>query len=523
MRWSMDSQLTRNKTLMKSNITKVTSHINPNEALIFERSQPGRVGYRLPPLDVAEKPIDELVPKQFLRDDDLEGVPEVSEVDVIRHFVRMSTWNYSIDQGMYPIGSCTMKYNSRLNEKVARIPGLANLHPLTEAADAQGALQVIYELQEDLAEITGLPGISLQPAAGAHGEMTGVMIIRAYIDARDGEGGSAKRRTMLIPDSAHGTNPASAHLSGFSVKTIRSTAEGLTDLDHLRELCSAGDVAGLMLTNPNTLGLFERNIQEICRTVHDAGGLVYMDGANMNALVGVARPGDMGVDVIHLNLHKTFSTPHGGGGPGCGPCCCTKELEPFLPVPRIVKDDDQFKVDFNYPQSIGRVKAFFGNYGMMLRALSYIQTHGNDGLREATEAAVLNARYIAHGLVSDYEKPFDSPPMHEVVFTDKRQTRKGVHTLDIAKRLIDYGFHPMTIYFPLIVQGAMLIEPTESVGRQELDQFIEAMRSIAQEAVETPELVLNAPHDTRIGRLDEAAAARKPVLRWKPKQAANTA
>jgi glycine dehydrogenase subunit 2 len=508
---------------MKSDITKVTTHINANEALIFERSQPGRVGYRLPALDVDERPIAELIPQQFLRDDDLEGVPEVSEVDVIRHFVRMSTWNYSIDQGMYPLGSCTMKYNSRLNEKVARIPGFAGLHPLTEAADAQGALQVIYELQEDLAEITGLPGISLQPAAGAHGEMTGVMIIRAFIDARDGEGGSAKRRTMLIPDSAHGTNPASAHLSGFSVKTIRSTPEGFTDLDHLRELCAGGHVAGLMLTNPNTLGLFEKNIQEICRIVHDAGGLVYMDGANMNALVGVARPGDMGVDVIHLNLHKTFSTPHGGGGPGCGPCCCTKELEPLLPVPRIVKSADRFNLDFNYPQSIGRVKAFFGNYGMMLRALAYIQTHGNDGLREATEAAVLNARYIAHGLTSDYEKPFNAPPMHEVVFTDKRQTRKGVHTLDIAKRLIDYGFHPMTIYFPLIVQGAMLIEPTESVGRQELDQFIDAMRAIAREAQEDPDLVINAPHDTRIGRLDEAAAARKPVLRWKPKQAATTA
>ena len=521
---------------MKTNITKVTTHINPNEALIFERSQPGRIGYRLPALDVEEQPIAEIVPRQFLRDDDLEGVPEVSEVDVIRHFVRMSTWNYSIDQGMYPLGSCTMKYNSRLNEKVARIAGFANLHPLTEAEDAQGALQVIYELQEDLKEITGLPGISLQPAAGAHGEMTGVMIIRAYIDARDGEGGSAKRRTMLIPDSAHGTNPASAHLSGFSVKTIRSTTEGLTDLDHLRELCASGDVAGLMLTNPNTLGLFERNIQEICRIVHDAGGLVYMDGANMNALVGVARPGDMGVDVIHLNLHKTFSTPHGGGGPGCGPCCCTKELEPFLPVPRIVKSGtgipaspatppnatgDVYKLNFDCPQSIGRVKAFFGNYGMMLRALAYIQTHGNDGLREATEAAVLNARYIAHGLTSDYEKPFDAAPMHEVVFTDKRQTRKGVHTLDIAKRLIDYGFHPMTIYFPLIVQGAMLIEPTESVGRQELDQFIDAMRSIAREAQEDPELVINAPHDTRIGRLDEAAAARKPVLRWKPKKSAS--
>ena len=501
---------------MTSKITKVTSHLSHNEALIFERSQTGRIGYRLPPLDVDQNNLDEIVPTRFQRDDDLAGLPEVSEVDVIRHFVRMSTWNYSIDQGMYPLGSCTMKYNSRLNEKVARIPGFANLHPLVNEEDCQGALQVIYELQNDLAEITGLPGVSLQPAAGAHGEMTGIMIIRAFIDARDGEGASASRRTMLIPDSAHGTNPASAHLSGFSVKTIKSTAEGLTDLDHLRELCAGGHVAGLMLTNPNTLGLFEKNIKEICKIVHDAGGLVYMDGANMNALVGVARPGDMGVDVIHLNLHKTFSTPHGGGGPGSGPCCCTSELEPFLPVPRIVKKDENFRLDFNQPRSIGRVKAFFGNYGMMLRALAYIQTHGNDGLREATEAAVLNARYIAHGLVSDYEKPFDNPPMHEVVFTDKRQSRKGVHTLDIAKRLIDYGFHPMTIYFPLIVQGAMLIEPTESVGHQELDQFIEAMRSIAREAVEDPDLVRNAPHSTRIGRLDEAAAARKPILRWKP-------
>ncbi len=516
---------------MDSNITRVTTHISHNEALIFERSHSGRSGYMLPPLDVDEIALDEIIPAAFQREDDLAGLPEVSEVDVIRHFTRMSTWNYSIDLGLYPLGSCTMKYNSRLNEKVARIAGFANLHPLAAEGDAQGALEVIYELQQHLAEITGLPGISLQPAAGAHGEMTGIMIIRAFIDARDGKEQSAKRRTMLIPDSAHGTNPASAHLSGFTVKTIRSTSEGLTDLDHLRELCAHGDVAGLMLTNPNTLGLFERNIQEICRIVHEAGGLVYMDGANMNALVGVARPGDMGVDVIHLNLHKTFSTPHGGGGPGSGPCCCTKALEPFLPVPRVVaqtsvcdSDDEHrlksmLRLDFDYPQSIGRVKAFLGNYGMMLRALAYTLTHGYDGLREATEAAVLNARYIAHGLISDYEKPFDSPPMHEVVFTDKRQARKGVHTLDIAKRLIDYGFHPMTIYFPLIVSGAMLIEPTESVGRHELDQFIEAMRSIAREVIEDPELVMNAPHSTRIGRLDEAAAARKPVLRWKPTDA----
>src|SRR5437867_5558203 len=516
---------------MESQITKVTTHLSHNEQLIFERSHPGRAGFMLPPLDVPETALDEIIPAQFQREDDLVGLPEVSEVDVIRHFTRISTWNYSIDLGLYPLGSCTMKYNSRLNEKVARIAGFANLHPLAAEAEAQGALEVIYELQQHLAEITGLPGISLQPAAGAHGEMTGIMIIRAFIDARDGKEASAKRRTMLIPDSAHGTNPASAHLSGFSVKTIRSTAEGLTDLDHLSELCASGDVAGLMLTNPNTLGLFERNIREICHIVHETGGLVYMDGANMNALVGVARPGDMGVDVIHLNLHKTFSTPHGGGGPGSGPCCCTKELEPFLPVPRIVRtrsgsdgvepgtaDSPTYRLDFDYPQSIGRVKAFLGNYGMMLRALAYTLTHGYDGLREATEAAVLNARYITHGLLSDYEKPFDAPPMHEVVFTDKRQSRKGVHTLDIAKRLIDYGFHPMTIYFPLIVSGAMLIEPTESVGRQELDQFIEAMRSIAREAIDDPELVLNAPHSTRIGRLDEAAAGRKPVLRWRPKE-----
>src|SRR5829696_4437193 len=412
-------------------IKKVTQHPTQNEGLIFDRSQTGRVGYRLPKLDVDETNLDELIPAELRRDDDLEGVPEVSEVDVVRHFTRISTWNYSIDLGMYPLGSCTMKYNSRLNEKVARIAGFANLHPLTEEQDAQGALQVIYELQQHLAEITGLPGISLQPAAGAHGEMTGIMIIRAFLDARDGAAAS-HRRTMLIPDSAHGTNPASAHLSGFSVKTIKSTAEGLTDLDHLRELCAHGEVAGLMLTNPNTLGLFERNIKQICEIVHEAGGLVYMDGANMNALVGVARPGDMGVDVIHLNLHKTFSTPHGGGGPGCGPCCCSADLEPFLPVPRVEKDGENFKLDFNRPETIGRVKAFFGNFGMMVRALSYIQTHGAEGLREATESAVLNARYLAHHLTENFDKPFAGDPMHGVIFSHKKQSRKGVHTLNIA-------------------------------------------------------------------------------------------
>ncbi|MBA3335581.1 MAG: aminomethyl-transferring glycine dehydrogenase subunit GcvPB, partial [Acidobacteria bacterium] len=349
-------------------ITKVTQHPTQNEELIFDRSQTGRIGYRLPKLDVEETNIDDFLPLELRRTDDLEGVPEVSEVDVIRHFTRMSTWNFSIDLGMYPLGSCTMKYNSRLNEKVARIAGFANLHPLAPESEAQGALELIYRLQEDLAEITGLPGVSLQPAAGAHGEMTGVMLIRAFLDQRDGEK-SKERRVMLIPDSAHGTNPASAHLAGFTVKTIRSTSEGLTDMEHLKMLCAEGGVAGLMLTNPNTVGLFEKNIVEICAEIHNAGGLVYMDGANMNALVGVARPGDFGVDVIHLNLHKTFSTPHGGGGPGCGPCCCTAELEPFLPVPRVVKNGENYKLDFDCFESIGRVKAFFGNFGMMVRAL----------------------------------------------------------------------------------------------------------------------------------------------------------
>ncbi|MFV0389376.1 MAG: aminomethyl-transferring glycine dehydrogenase subunit GcvPB [Pyrinomonadaceae bacterium] len=496
-------------------ITKVTQHPTQNEALIFERSHSGRTGYFLPKLDVEESPIDDIIPAELRRNDDLEGVPEVSEVDVVRHFTRMSTWNFSIDLGMYPLGSCTMKYNPRLNENVARIKGFTQLHPLAPESESQGALELMWQLQEDLAEITGLPGVSLQPAAGAHGEMTGVMVIRAFLDKRDGDAAD-DRRVMLIPDSAHGTNPASAALAGFTVKTIRSTETGFTDLEHLRELCAEGGIAGLMLTNPSTVGIFETNIREICDIIHEAGGLVYMDGANMNALVGIARPGDMGVDVIHLNLHKTFSTPHGGGGPGSGPCCCTKELTPFLPKPHVVKDSGKYRLDFDLPDSIGRVKAFYGNFGMMIRALAYIKTHGDTGLVEATQAAVLNARYLSHGLKSTFHKPFEADPMHEVILSHKNQTRTGVHTLDIAKRLIDYGFHPMTIYFPLIVDGAMLIEPTESVGRAELDQFIDAMTSIDKEAKDNPQLVLDAPHSTRIGRLDEATAARKPVLRWLP-------
>ncbi len=495
-------------------IKKVTQHPSQNEALIFERSHIGRVGYRLPKLDVEETSLDDLLPAELRRTDGLEGVPEVSEVDVVRHFTRISTWNYSIDLGMYPLGSCTMKYNSRLNEKVCRLDGFAGLHPLAPEADTQGALELIYKLQEDLAEITGLPGISLQPAAGAQGEMTGVMLIRAFLDHRDGEA-SKDRRVMLIPDSAHGTNPASAAMAGFTVKTIHSTPEGLTDLVHLQQLCDEGGVAGLMLTNPNTVGIFEKNIKVICEMIHAAGGLVYMDGANMNALVGVARPGDFGVDVIHLNLHKTFSTPHGGGGPGCGPSCCTAELAPFLPTPRVEKNGETYTLNFDYPLSIGRVKAFYGNFGMMVRALAYIYTHGADGLKEATEAAVLNARYVWKKLAGTYDEPYEADCMHEAIFSHKNQHQHGVATLDIAKRLIDYGFHPMTVYFPLVVDGAMLIEPTESVGRSDLDAFIDAMLDIDREVNEDPQLVIDAPHTTRIGRLDEASAARKPVLRWR--------
>jgi glycine dehydrogenase subunit 2 len=497
-------------------IRKVSTHISQNEGTIFEHSRPGRTAYSLPDLDVESIPIQSIIDPKFLRDDELEGLPEVSEVDVIRHYTRLSTWNYAVDLGMYPLGSCTMKYNPKINERVARFDGFAASHPYTPDILAQGNLELIKELEAALAEITGLPAVSLQPAAGAQGEMTGLMVIRKCLETR----GDA-RRIVLIPDSAHGTNPASAAICGYQVKTIKSDSHGAIDIDNLRQIASK-DVAALMLTNPSTLGMFEEKIEEICRVVHDAGGFVYMDGANMNALVGVTRPGDMGVDVIHLNLHKTFSTPHGGGGPGAGPIAVTGELAPYLPYPRVIEKISEsgqkvLRLDFNRPQSIGRVRAFCGNFSVLIRALCYILTLGPSGLREATETAVLNANYLAHHLKDEYEIAFAGKPMHEVIFSDKRQQKYDVHTLDIAKRLIDYGFHPMTIYFPLVVAGAMMIEPTESEGREELDLFIDAMLSIARETRENPELVKNAPHDTRIGRLDEAAAARRPVLRWKKK------
>jgi glycine dehydrogenase subunit 2 len=496
---------------MESRIKKATTHVVQKEGLLFEESRPGRAGYSLPRLDVPEQPIEQMIEAHLAREDDLEGMPELSEVDVIRHFTRLSTWNYCIDHGLYPLGSCTMKYNPRINERVARIEGFANLHPLTPAPLAQGALEVIYHLEQALASITGLAAVTSQPAAGAQGEMSGMMMIRAAL----GERGNPRKR-VLIPDSAHGTNPASAVICGYTVETVPSNSEGLTDLDALRRMMNE-DVAAFMLTNPNTLGKFERNIEEVCRIVHQGGGFVYMDGANMNALMGVARPADFGIDVMHLNLHKTFSTPHGGGGPGAGPVAVTAELEPYLPFPRVVKTADGLALDFDRPKSIGRVRAFLGNYGVLVRALSYILTHGEEGLREATQAAVLNANYIAHHLKDDYDVPYPGRVMHEVIFSDKRQARYGVRNADISKRLIDYGFYPPTMSFPLIVHGAIMVEPTETEGREELDLFIDAMKSINQEAAEDAEMLKHAPHTTLVGRLDEVAAARKPVLRWRPK------
>jgi glycine dehydrogenase subunit 2 len=495
-----------------SRIKKAATHVVQKEGLLFETSRPGRIGYSIPALDVPQAEASALVDARLLRDDDLEGMPELSEVDVIRHFTRISTWNYCIDHGLYPLGSCTMKYNPRINEAVARIEGIARLHPLVPAPLAQGALEIIARLEDCLAKITGLAAVTTQPAAGAQGEMTGIMMIRAALSERGNP-----RKKVLIPDSAHGTNPASAVICGYTVETVPTLPDGGTDIAALRRIMNE-DVAAFMLTNPNTLGKFERNIEEICNILHEGGGYVYMDGANMNALVGVARPAAFGIDVMHLNLHKTFSTPHGGGGPGAGPVAVTAELEPYLPFPRVKRSESgDLTLDYERPKSIGRVRAFLGNYGVLVRALSYILTHGDTGLREATETAVLNANYIAEHLKETYDVPYPGRVMHEVIFSDKNQQKHGVRNIDIAKRLIDYGFYPPTMSFPLVVPGALMVEPTETEGREELDLFIDAMRSIDAEAAENPDFLKQAPHSTKVGRLDEVAAARKPVLRWRLK------
>jgi glycine cleavage system P protein (glycine dehydrogenase) subunit 2 len=488
---------------------KATRHVNQNEGLIFEKSSAGKAAWKLAPLDVPEVDTKELLGSAERKD--LGSMPEVSEIEIIRHFTRLSTWNYAIDLGMYPLGSCTMKYNPRVNEAVSRLEGIANAHPYQPEKISQGALRIIKTLSDCLLEITGMDAITLQPAAGAHGELTGLLLVRAYHDAQ----GKARKK-VLIPDSAHGTNPATAAMVGYSVENLKSNAQGMVDIGALEAQMNE-DVAVLMLTNPNTLGVFEQDIHKIAQLMHAKGGLLYMDGANMNALVGKVRPGDFGVDVMHLNLHKTFSTPHGGGGPGSGPVAIKKQLEPFLPKPVLIsKTDGTLGFEYDRPQSIGRVRSFYGNFGMFVRALAYILANGPDGLRQTTEDAVLNANYIRKGLDGTYDLPYSSPSMHEVVFSDKLQAKKGARTMDLAKRLIDYGFHPYTTAFPLIVPGAMMIEPTESESKEELDLFLEAMRSIAQEVEGDPELVKTAPHSTRVSRLDETAAARKPVLRWKP-------
>jgi glycine dehydrogenase subunit 2 len=488
---------------------KVRPHPTQNEALLFEKSSPGKRAYMLPPLDVpAIDPVSLLGPAA--REVRAE-LPELSEIEIIRHFTRLSTWNYAIDLGMYPLGSCTMKYNPRVNELVARIEGLAEAHPYRPDSLAQGILEVIDLLQRCLIEITGMDAITLQPAAGAHGEFTGILLVRAWHESQGNP-----RKKILIPDSAHGTNPASAAICGYTVESLKSNNEGGIDLEALTRQVDS-ETAALMLTNPSTIGVFESQIAKIAEILHAKGALLYMDGANMNALVGKARPGDFGVDVMHLNLHKTFSTPHGGGGPGSGPVACKAFLEPFLPIPVLVQNENGAK-HWNYdrPQSVGRVRAFYGNVGVMIRALAYILANGPDGLRQTTEDAVLNANYIRAKLQDLFELPYKTASMHEVVFSDKLQAAKGVKTGDIAKRLIDYGFHPYTVSFPMIVHGALMIEPTESESLEELDLFIEAMRAIAREVEETPELVKTAPHSTRVGRMDEVQAARKPVLRWRP-------
>jgi len=480
--------------------------MKPEKALIFEMSKPGRVAYSLPDCDVPEIEASSVVPSHLLRSTPAE-LPEVYEVDVIRHYTELSRRNFGIDNGFYPLGSCTMKYNPKINEDVARFAGFAKIHPYQPAESIQGALELLYTLQNDLAALTGMDQVSLQPAAGAHGEWTGLMLIRAYHESR-GE----KRTKVIVPDSSHGTNPASATVAGFETVTIASNDKGMVDLEALRAAVGS-DTAALMLTNPSTLGLFEEQIVEIAQIVHESGGLLYYDGANSNAIMGIARPGDMGFDVVHLNLHKTMSTPHGGGGPGAGPVGVKSRLIPFLPKPIVGRaEDGAYYWDSDLPQSIGRVKAFYGNFGILVRAYAYIRTYGPEGLRRVSELAVLNANYMMHRLAPYFEAPYPGVCKHEFVLSGKRLKAFGVRTLDVAKRLLDFGYHPPTIYFPLNVEECIMIEPTETESKETLDAFIEAMIQIAREAETDPQLVINAPYTTIVKRLDETTAARKPVL-----------
>jgi glycine dehydrogenase subunit 2 len=477
--------------------------------LIFERSVAGRRGYRLPPSDVPPRSASETLPAEQLRAE-APPLPEVAEFDVVRHYTRLSQLNFSVDTHFYPLGSCTMKYNPKLNERVAALPGLAFLHPLQPADQVQGILRLFHELEQLLCAITGMAAFTLQPSAGAQGELTGLKIISAYHRNK-----RRRRSVILIPDSAHGTNPASAALSGFTVVQLASGPDGLIDVEELKRKLTP-DVAALMLTNPNTLGLFERQIKTIAAMVHEQDALVYMDGANMNALLSISRPGDMGVDLLQLNLHKTFSTPHGGGGPGAGPVGVTETLAEFLPVPRVRKTGRRFAWDERARKSIGRVHGFYGNAGVLVRAYAYIRTLGRDGLKRVSEAAIINANYLRRKLEKTFPVPFGGQCMHEFVATAKPLKAHGITAMDVAKRLLDYGCYAPTVYFPLIVEEALMIEPTETESRETLDQFIQALLTIAHEAATNPELVKRAPQRLPVDRVDEVRAAREPNLRWTP-------
>ncbi len=473
--------------------------------LIYERSRPGRRAGTLPRpnLPVPDLPAD-------LRRSAPPRLPEVSEPELVRHFTELTTRNFGVDNGFYPLGSCTMKYNPRVNERLASLPGFHDLHPLQEDEAAQGALELMWRLQEALAEICGLDAVSLQPAAGSQGELTGLMLMRAYFRDR---GEAETRRRIVVPDTAHGTNPASVTMAGYELVEVATDPRGNIDLDELRQKVDE-TTAGLMLTNPSTLGLFDQGIEEIERIFHGAGALMYYDGANLNAVCGIVRPGDMGFDIVHLNLHKTFGQPHGGGGPGGGPIVVRKALEPYLPVPQVVRREGGFGLDYDRPKSIGRVRGFQGPFGVLVRAYAFIRSYG-PRLREMSEAAVLNANYLLALLKDDYELPYERPCMHELVLSCRRLKREhGVSALDVAKRLMDYGFHPPTIYFPLVVPEALMIEPTETETKETLDAFVAAMRAIAREARETPELVKEAPHTRPVGRLDEVKAVKELVVRY---------
>ena len=482
--------------------------VSKSSPLIFERSREGRYAYSLPQSDIKTDSVERILDDKFIRKNKAE-FPEVAELDLVRHYTELSNKNFGVDSGFYPLGSCTMKYNPKINEKVARISGFAESHPLQEEEQIQGSLEIIYSLQEELKEITGMDEVTLQPAAGAHGEWTALMIFKAY-HIKNGE---SHRNEVIVPDSAHGTNPASASFAGFKSVTVKSNERGEVDIEDLKRVVNE-NTAAIMLTNPNTLGIFEKNIMEIREIVHEAGGLLYYDGANLNAIMDKVRPGDMGFDAVHLNLHKTFTGPHGGGGPGSGPVGVKKELASYLPKPMVIKDGDTFKYDNDIENSIGRVKPFYGNFGIYLRAYTYIRTMGAKGLKEVSEAAVLNANYIKARLKDRYEIPYEQYCKHEFVLSGSKQKEYGVRTLDMAKRLLDFGVHPPTIYFPLNVEEGMMIEPTETESKETLDYFIDAMLQIADEVESNPDNVLEAPHTTIIDRLDETTAARKPILKF---------